>query len=235
MGTVPIGRGLEAIIASLIAAILPPVLKSMTASAPVSGLHFVFKIDPHKVNVETPRTTGICDGFALTTKKTGDKLHLFLYSLDGKTLPIGTNQIVTIPIAIPKALQEADAFQIVQAFAGTEGAQRLQTFIGERAIETALLPESFTLHQNNPNPFNMMTNISYDVPNIGKAVPVKLYIYNLKGQLIRKLEDRVREAGHYTVQWNGTDDFGEIVSTGIYFAKFAAENVVLTKKLALMK
>jgi hypothetical protein len=211
---------------------LPIVVK---ASAPVSGLHLVFKIDPQKVIVETPIPTSVSADFTMQMKRAGDKLHLFFYSLEGKTLPVGENQIATIPISIPKPLQEIDAIQLDHAEAGTANSQRMLTFIGEKSVESNVIPANFTLYQNNPNPFNMSTNISYDVPDLGRAISVKLYLYNVKGQLIRKLEDQTRQAGHYSVEWNGTDDFGEIVSSGIYFYKFMADNIVMTKKLALMK
>jgi hypothetical protein len=211
---------------------LPIIVK---ASAPMSGLHLVFKIDPQKVNVEAPIPTPVVSDFTIQMKKTGDKLHLFLYSLEGKTLPVGENHIATIPIFIPKPLQETDAVQIESAEAASTQSQKMLTFIGEKYIETNVVPLHFTLYQNNPNPFNMMTNISYDVPDLGRDVSVKLYLYNVNGQLIRRLEDRIRQAGHYSVQWNGTDDFGEIVSSGIYFYKLIADNVIMTKKLALMK
>jgi hypothetical protein len=207
----------------------------ISASAPVSGMHFIFKVNQQKAQIETPYLAQCADHFTMVTKMVNDKMHLFIYSLDGSTLPVGAHDIASIPIFISKPLQDADAIQLESVIAGTDNAQKLQTYFGEKAVEKSSVPETFSLYQNNPNPFNMSTNIMYDVPNTDKAVPVKLNIYNVKGQLIRKLEERTRTGGHYIVQWNGTNDFGEIVSSGIYFCKLVANDVVLTKKLALMK
>jgi flagellar hook assembly protein FlgD len=60
-------------------------------------------------------------------------------------------------------------------------------------------------------------------------------IYNIQGQLVKTLEDHIRTAGKYTAHWNGTDDSGNMVSSGVYYYKLIANDVVLTKKLAIMK
>ena len=135
-----------------------------------------------------------------------------------------------------KPQQDDEAIKLVHAVAGKSGTESLQTITGHQTIETASVPETFALYQNTPNPFNMSTMIIYDIPNTVKnAVEVKLSIYNIQGQLVKTLEDRVRTAGKYTVHWNGTDESGLMVSSGVYYYKLIANDVVLTKKLAIMK
>ena len=113
--------------------------------------------------------------------------------------------------------------------------QEIETLIHSSAT-TESIPESFTLYQNNPNPFNMATTISYDVPTTENgSVQLKLAIYNTQGQLVRVIENRQRTAGHYSVNWDGRNEKGQYVSSGVYFYKLISNQTVLTKKLAVMK
>jgi hypothetical protein len=94
------------------------------------------------------------------------------------------------------------------------------------------VPMSFGLHQNYPNPFNPSTIIQYDLPAPSK---VRLEIFNVLGQQVKTLVDDYKEAGYQSVTWNGDDDNGGSVATGIYFYKISADNKVETKKMMLLK
>lgn len=85
---------------------------------------------------------------------------------------------------------------------------------------------------NYPNPFNPTTTIAFSVPNNG---PATLKVYNLKGQVVRTLVNEVREAGKYTVVWNGMDDNGNNVSSGLYFYRLSSGNDTVTRKMLLSK
>lgn len=93
-------------------------------------------------------------------------------------------------------------------------------------------PTTFALYQNCPNPFNPETQIRYDLPVPGH---VKLAIYNILGQKVRILVDEIQDAGHKSVIWDGRDDGGRDVASGIYFYKIAMENFEKTKKMVLLK
>ncbi len=90
-----------------------------------------------------------------------------------------------------------------------------------------------TLDANNyPNPFNPETTIAYSVP---KAGPASLKIYNTKGQLVRTLVDDVREAGKHSVVWNGKDNRGNSVASGLYFYRLSSDGNTVTRKMLLAK
>ncbi len=88
------------------------------------------------------------------------------------------------------------------------------------------------LHQNYPNPFNPETTISFDLP---KAGPANLSVYNVKGQLVKTLADGNLDFGKQSFVWNGTDNNGRNVTSGIYFYRLTANGSVETKKMMLMK
>ncbi len=94
-------------------------------------------------------------------------------------------------------------------------------------------PAVISLQQNYPNPFNPETTISFSLP---KAEKVNLNIYNLKGQLVKTLyQDNQCSAGVNSVVWNGKDNKGNSVSSGIYFYRLNCGKEQLTKKMVLSK
>jgi hypothetical protein len=91
---------------------------------------------------------------------------------------------------------------------------------------------TFSLAQNFPNPFNPNTFIQFSLPVSGK---ISLKIYNLLGQEVKTLIDEEKRAGEYEVLWDGKDNFGEDVASGIYFYRVAVGDFSETRKLVLLK
>jgi hypothetical protein len=91
-----------------------------------------------------------------------------------------------------------------------------------------------SLSQNYPNPFNPVTTIRYSIRQKGH---VNLKVYNVAGQLVRTLINEIQNprAEGYTVSWNGENNIGEFVSSGVYFYKLVAKNYSQTKKMVLLK
>ena len=96
----------------------------------------------------------------------------------------------------------------------------------------SVIPEEYSLKQNYPNPFNPTTNIDFTVPATG---PVELVIYNIMGQRIRTLQSGNIKYGYHSVQWNGLDDRGLHVSSGVYFSELMARGFRQTRKMLLLK
>jgi hypothetical protein len=93
-------------------------------------------------------------------------------------------------------------------------------------------PTDFALRQNYPNPFNPTTVIQYALP---KASFVKIQIFNVLGQKVRNLVEEEQEPGYQTIYWDGKDDGGVEVSSGVYFYKIEAGSFVKAKKMTLLK
>ena len=100
------------------------------------------------------------------------------------------------------------------------------------SVNNIALPTSYALHNNYPNPFNPVTNILYDIPEL---TDVKLEIFNVMGQRVRTLAQGTHEAGRYQIVWNATNDIGESLSSGMYIYRIQAGDFVSVKKLVLMK
>jgi hypothetical protein len=109
----------------------------------------------------------------------------------------------------------------------------ISDFVEENAPIAAEIPETFELVQNFPNPFNPSTTIQFGLPQSRHVV---LKIYNLLGQEVATLLDGVQKiAGNHIVVWDGRDQVGQAVSSGIYLYELRSDNVVLTRRMTLLK
>ncbi len=88
------------------------------------------------------------------------------------------------------------------------------------------------LGQNYPNPFNPSTSIAFELPARSSAV---VEIFDVNGALIRKLVDETMDAGRHTVEWNGRDDGGHVVGSGVYFYRLTAAGRTQSKKMVILK
>jgi len=91
---------------------------------------------------------------------------------------------------------------------------------------------SMTLDQNFPNPFNNSTKIEFQIPNECEA---KVVVYDVDGALIRTLLDLLLPAGTHKVEWDGKDDSGNVVESGVYLYKLYAGVYSLTKRMVFTK
>ena len=96
----------------------------------------------------------------------------------------------------------------------------------------AEIPNTFVLNQNYPNPFNPITEIVYHLPY---KCEVNLRIYNVLGQLVKTLVNEEQETGKYKMQWDGTDEIGKVLSSGIYFYRLEAGDFNQVKRMILLK
>ncbi|MBK7259942.1 MAG: T9SS type A sorting domain-containing protein [Ignavibacteriae bacterium] len=94
------------------------------------------------------------------------------------------------------------------------------------------VPTEFALQQNYPNPFNPTTTVSCALPAPGE---VRIAVFNVLGEQVASLVNGAQEAGYYTVQWNGTDNRGQQVTSGVYFLTMHAGEFTAMKKMMLVK
>ncbi|MFQ5607469.1 MAG: FlgD immunoglobulin-like domain containing protein [Candidatus Zixiibacteriota bacterium] len=99
-------------------------------------------------------------------------------------------------------------------------------------VATRTLPTTFSVMQNYPNPFNPRTIIAYDLP---VEAQVTISIYNSLGRQIRVFDEGDRPAGSYEVAWDGSDNNGYQVSSGLYFYKVVAGKFSASRKMILLK
>lgn len=94
------------------------------------------------------------------------------------------------------------------------------------------IPETFVLHQNYPNPFNPSTKIEFSLP---RRTKVTLDIYNIAGRRVRGLVDEELSSGHWSIVWNGEDDNGVEVASGVYLYRLRTSEYTQTKKMVIVR
>jgi len=99
-------------------------------------------------------------------------------------------------------------------------------------VEVGGVPTVFSLEQNYPNPFNPETTIRFSLP---KAAQVKLEIYNILGQRVRVLVNGQLASGYHTATWNGEDDSGRLLSSGVYLYRIETNEFTKTQRLLFLK
>lgn len=104
-----------------------------------------------------------------------------------------------------------------------------ETGIGDK---NSPIPQDFVLAQNYPNPFNAGTTIRFGIPGPDH---ITIAVYNISGELINRLTSAPYERGWHTVHWNGRDQTGERVSSGLYICWLSSGSMTLTRKMVLVK
>jgi flagellar hook assembly protein FlgD len=105
--------------------------------------------------------------------------------------------------------------------------------VNSQTIKIIGKPTSYDLSQNYPNPFNPLTKITYQIPD--DNAPVSLIIYNIQGQKIKTLVNSIQNAGVYNIDWDGTNDLGIKVSSGIFIYRLQVNKFVASRKLVFLK
>jgi hypothetical protein len=117
-------------------------------------------------------------------------------------------------------------------WAGFWGWSLWEPFLAAEGETQQFLPTTYALQQNYPNPFNPQTCISYQLP---RAVHVSLVVFNVKGQVVCQLVDEYQASGEHLVTWNGTDQSGCPVSSGVYFYRLCVADFQEMRKMLLLK
>jgi thiol-disulfide isomerase/thioredoxin len=172
--------------------------------------------------------------------------------IDGITLAAGASEVfdsmgnarglrVEDPVAGSKVVFTSFPFENIKVVNPAPSNQRgvvrrvIEYFMIETGVDEGLEPEftELALRQNFPNPFNPTTTLSFSVP--AGAGRVELSILNVNGRVVRTLVDGAVEPGLQSKVWDGTDDRGEAVASGVYFVRLAADGKVETRKMTLLK
>ena len=103
---------------------------------------------------------------------------------------------------------------------------------GVDATKYATVIKTFNLLQNYPNPFNPSTTIRYEIPSPGD---VHVTIFNVNGQVIKEFTGSSEQAGIHTMVWDGKNNAGQTVGSGVYIYKVTFQNSVLTRKMLFIK
>jgi hypothetical protein len=106
------------------------------------------------------------------------------------------------------------------------------TIPADVAVDDAVPAANAALRQNVPNPFNPMTNIAFELP---RAARTTLVVYDMAGRTVRTLVDGMLPAGEHSATWNGTDERGRQVATGVYLYHLRSGELDEVRRMTLVR
>ena len=161
----------------------------------------------------------------------GDLCHITYTLAEGASLP----EQVTFYFGlanVPGTSMDPELLNVVCSYPDTTNPVVVSTAT-VAADAGQVIPDVFALNQNYPNPFNPSTQISFDVPSGSEFVT--LTIYNLLGQNVKTLVNKVLSPGQYTFEWDAIDAMGFPAASGIYFYELRSESFIARKKMLLIR
>ncbi len=199
---------------------------------PVAGAQLQINYDPSEIAFQTPQKVERTKNFILDYRddKNGN-LKIVLYSLGTATISTGAGEILSLPVTLYTSSSKNLNLKLNKVVLADEKAVVIPVAQAESQI-----PRSFSLNQNYPNPFNSNTIIKFEITGVAsEAVQASLKVYNILGEKIKTLFDEAKYPGHYSITWDGTNDRGEKVASGVYLYRLSAGPYSESKKMTLLK
>lgn len=207
----------------------------------VKSIHFVLPYDSLElefVNVE--RSHELIDSSYTVFfygKDVDHKVDVSLAVLGGATPIIGSGEIAIVTFRLKKNVKPSLDFSLVDLRDGCGNI--LDVGVDDEHTENTMIPKTYILSQNYPNPFNPVTTIPFSLKAQGSVtfdnIKTSLKIYNVKGQLVKTLLDEEKAPGNYSIIWEGKDNSGRDVASGIYFYQLKTSDYIETRKMILVR
>ena len=220
--------------------VLDPIVIEMDNGVPVKGIQFNLLDGVDYLSIVSVNGLGRASDFTFVGNEVNGQSMVLGVNFSGLEIPAGTGEILEIYVMVsPSAPLGPLPISISQLIVAAEGGIPLPSNGGEAifnsvtGVEENELPTAFGLAQNFPNPFNPTTTIEYSVP---EASDIRVGIYNLLGQEIRTLAVGDHQPGFYTTMWDGLNQNGIRVESGVYLYRMSSTTgYSATKKLVLLK
>jgi hypothetical protein len=164
-------------------------------------------------------------------KSVGNEVSVILWNANNSPIEPGDSAIFRLPIQLTN--NNVDSIQVLVSTGSDNEVSLLNAM--QKDIRNSI-PRDWMLYQNYPNPFNPTTTIEFDVPEVAGRIPrAAIQIFNILGQRIRTIERGIHDAGRYSVKWDGANENGVRVASGVYFYRLLAGEYASTKKMVMLK
>ena len=200
----------------------------------VRGIQFDLSTDMSRLSFGSPLLNDLQEGVMINSHTLEDgSTRVLAVNMNGGLLSFSTDGFITVPVMIntdrgDRVKVDLSGVQLI----GQDGQNIPVAAKGDGSVALELIPMQYALYQNFPNPFNPVTEIQFDVPDVSV---LDLVVYNLMGQQVRRLVNGETQAGYHRVVWDGLNDRGEPVSTGVYIFSLTSPSFHNTKKMVLLK
>jgi hypothetical protein len=194
---------------------------SIVSQADIGAGQFIFEHSGYRLG--EPYLINGASRMSLKYSDDGNTLKVLIYSMEkGARIDADAQNVLVIPTFGTGDIELREV--------------NLSDYYGNMLTVTEenrqIVPRTFVLHQNYPNPFNSRTRIAYEVP---RAAHVTIEVFNVVGRHVRTLASRHESAGIHTVEWDGLDQSGNAVASGIYLYRLTVDGAVVGRKMALLK
>lgn len=205
---------------------------NLTNDSPVKGIQIALRFKNNLTVTQPDQVFNRAKHMQIPVQSSDNIVRIVTYSSENETINTGNGSIFRLPLAGLKI----DEFEIVYVIVSTLTNDGLQIPAQKVVAPAGKYPETFALDQNYPNPFNGETNIRFHVPDVaGNNAHILLQIFDLSGKKISTLVKGDFEGGIYTYTWNGTNDEGKQVSSGVYIYRMQTSDATFTKRMMLIK
>ena len=200
----------------------------------VAGFQADLVFDPSVVELGIPVLAEGNESVGVFSSVSGNTMRVLGIDLAGDMIDLASGLLMNVPVqVIDENASGAIDFTVEDLIISGPGGVEIVAECLVSIINIGLAaPTEFSLQQNYPNPFNPTTSIRYDIAESGDA---HLVIYNMLGQEVRSLVNGNQNVGRYEVSWNGLDNAGQPVATGIYIYHLQAAGYAKTFKMAYIK
>jgi hypothetical protein len=195
----------------------------MNSEVEVGGILIELRSD--QVDLSDIKLSPEIDSMSSRVNQDGDVIRVVVYGERGNCLKPGMKKLLTI--SKEKENQNIELANIQVSDTKGELLKVDTTYQKKKEI-----PSDFSLSQNYPNPFNPETYIDFNLPD---EAEVSLRIYNVRGQLVKTLVQEIMSPGTHTMRWDGKNNSGERVSSGVYFYRLTLDEKSIIKKMVLLK
>lgn len=144
----------------------------------------------------------------------------------------GNNHVANIDDSGPEFTIYTQFGSINPAFYDAWNYDEMKPVVTGVHLADNLIPETYKLGHNYPNPFNPETTFKYSLP---KKTHVSIKIYNIFGQVVATIKEGEQPAGNYSAIWDGRNDFGQLVSSGVYLYEMRTSDFRRALKMSLLK
>jgi subtilisin family serine protease len=194
----------------------------LTTDVPIAGMQF--RLEGLGASRIQFTSDSLLSQFEVANALQGDSARTFvLFSLAGTTIPSGQHTLGTFDGLSPN-------IRLTDIVLSNSSGGHVVTSVWENG--SPFVPTEYYLEQNFPNPFNASTTIQYGLPEKSE---VAIVIFNILGQKVRELNLGEMNAGRHRVRWDGRNDFGNLVASGVYLYQFHTPNFAQVKKLVMIK
>ncbi len=209
---------------------------NLSSNQPIKGLQYLIHMKNPPM-IQKPDV--IYDRAKMMTVlvfRTDTTLRIVAYNLNNTPIQPGDGAIFRLPIPASKAADIDTSKSGLIVSEGVTNRAFEMPFINLKTAASGTYPSTYKLEQNYPNPFNNSTIIYYEVPDVaGRLAHVTLQVFNLLGEKVKTLVKEDKEPGRYFTRWDGSNDGGQKVASGVYIYRLVWKDNQNAKKMLLIK